>query len=135
MSELAPDQKAFPNQPNRGVFGGLIAAILSGIAGAGATLAVSCCAGPALFIALGLGVGSASLFEKLAPYRWLFSIASVGMLTFAFWGLYLRKQPACEESCSQGPSRASRIVFWVAAVVVAASIIIPPALDAFMMKR
>lgn len=135
MNKLTTNQKGAVNQPDRGIFAEVTAAFLSGIAGAGATLAVSCCAGPALFVALGLGVGGASFFEKLAPYRWIFSIASVSMLAFAFWGLYLRKQPACEGSCSQGPSRASRIVFWITAVVVAASIVIPPALDALMMKR
>ena len=119
---------------NRGIVTGLVGAFLSGIASGGSALAVSCCAGPALFLALGLGAGSATFFEKLAPYRMLFSIVSVVMLMFSFWSLYLRKQPACDSSCSTS-SKTAKIIFWIAVVIVASALIIPPVLDALMMKR
>lgn len=120
---------------NRGIVTALVGAFLSGIASGGSALAVSCCAGPALFLALGLGAGSATFFEKLARYRITFSIVSVAMLMFSFWSLYLRKQPVCDSSCSTGPSKVTKIIFWIAVVIIASALIVPPTLDALMMKR
>ncbi|HSE42998.1 MAG TPA: mercuric transporter MerT family protein [Acidobacteriota bacterium] len=120
---------------NSGFLTGLVGALLSGIATGGSSLAVSCCAGPALFLALGLGAGSATFFEKFAPYRLMFSIVSVAMLIFLFWSLYLRKQPACDSNCPTGPPKAAKIIFWIAVVLVVSALVVPRSLDALMLKR
>lgn len=130
---LTPNNPAAPG--TRSAIAGLVGALLSGVASGGSALAVSCCAGPAIFIAVGLGASGATFFEKLAPYRMIFSFASVGMLMFSFWALYLRKQPLCEGSCETGPSSASRIIFWISVILVASALIVPPALDAFMLNK
>jgi len=133
MNEEMPQNRT-QSAKYRTVAGGIGGAILSAIASGGAALAISCCAGPAFFIALGLGAGGAAVFEKLAPYRLIFSVLSVAMLGFSFWNLYLRKTQ-CDSSCSPKASRTSKLIFWVAGAVVSASLILPSILDSIMMKR
>ena len=131
--ELSENTRPAPSSTT--LVGGLFGAMISAIASGGAALVVSCCAGPALFIALGIGASSAALFEHLAPYRFVFSILSVGMLGFTFWTLYLRKKPACNADCSPKSLKASRLIFWLTVALVGALLIVSPALDSVMLGK
>ena len=93
---------------------------------AAAIAASLCCVGPVLFALLGLGAfGAASLFEAARPYL---LAAAVLLLTFGFYWVYFRKQPACApgESCATKPvNRVGRVGLWIALVVVIAFALAP----------
>lgn len=91
-----------------------------------AALAASlCCIGPLAAVALGLGAfGAAAAFESLRPY--LLGLTAL-LLAGAFYLTYRRREVTCEDgSCQiQGPSRASKIMLWIATIVVAAFAALP----------
>jgi mercuric ion transport protein len=84
-----------------------------------------CCIGPLLFVVLGLGTfGAATAFESARPYL---LGAAVLLLAFGFYRAYFRRV-ACApgEACATKPvSHASRIVLWVASVMVLAFALSP----------
>lgn len=62
-----------------------------------AFLAALCCAGPVLFVTLGVGAGLASRFEPLRP---VFTGLSVGLLALGFYTVYGRRSAEdAEGSC------------------------------------
>jgi len=56
-----------------------------------ALLALTCCVGPLVLVAIGLGSGAAFL----GRYHWLFLIGGIAVLTWA-WAKYLREKTVCD---------------------------------------
>lgn len=88
-----------------------------------------CCAGPLLFVTLGVGAGLASTFEPLRP---LFGAAMLAFFAFGFHRVYARRRaearalaPAARDHASargatcELPRRRDRdvLVLWTAAVL------------------
>src|SRR5882724_8354833 len=79
-----------------------------------ALLATTCCVGPLLLIAVGLGSGAAFV----GRYHWFFLIAGIAMLTLA-WAKYLREKTVCdcEHKTMQG-RRSGMFTLLIATVIV-----------------
>ena len=73
---------------------------------ASALAVASGCIGPVLFLLFGTTIGALSSLGVLAPYRVYFIVAGVGLWSYGFYGLYLRRlglEPdgACGEACER----------------------------------
>jgi copper chaperone CopZ len=79
-----------------------------------ALLATTCCIGPLLLVAIGLGSGAAFV----GRYHWLFLIAGIAVLTWA-WAKYLREKTMCdcEHKTMQG-RRSGIFTLLIATVIV-----------------
>jgi len=66
-----------------------------------AILASTCCIGPLLLVAIGLGSGAAFV----SRYHWFFLIGGIAVLTWA-WAKYLCEKTVCE--CEHRPMEARR---------------------------
>jgi mercuric ion transport protein len=79
-----------------------------------ALLATTCCIGPLLLVAIGLGSGAAFV----GRYHWLFLIAGIAVLTWA-WAKYLREKTICdcEHKTMQG-RRSGIFTLLIATVIV-----------------
>jgi copper chaperone CopZ len=66
-----------------------------------AILASTCCVGPLLLIAIGLGSGAAFV----GRYHWFFLIGGIAVLTWA-WAKYLREKTVCD--CEHKPMQGRR---------------------------
>ncbi|MCI0490980.1 MAG: cation transporter [Blastocatellia bacterium] len=94
-------------------------AVLGG-AIASAVAASLCCIGPLLAVVLGLGAfGAGAIFEALRPY--LIGVTAL-LLAGAFYLTYRKREVRCEDGkCkADGPSRTSKIILWLATIVVIA---------------
>ncbi|MFQ5344913.1 MAG: mercuric transporter MerT family protein [Mariprofundus sp.] len=69
----------------------LIGAVLAGF------LASACCIGPLIVVLLGLG--SASAFIALEPYRPLFAVLTLALLAWAGWKYWQGKQQCIVNGC------------------------------------
>jgi copper chaperone CopZ len=99
-----------------------IGAMLAGL------LTSACCWLPALLAAV--GVGSAGLGAKFAPYRPFFAIGALALIGIAFAVTY-RRQP--KETCCLTPThKAQRFGLWVALVIVLASLSFPTVMERFV---
>ena len=100
---------------------GLWGSILAGIA------ASACCAGPLLFLSLGLGGSWLSTFSKLEPLRPVFIAIALGFLALSYRRLYIvPRQCETGEVCALDPGlKVQRRVFWITIVVVLAVISFP----------
>lgn len=78
-----------------------------------ALLAATCCIGPLLLIAIGLGSGAAFL----GRYHWFFLIGGIAVLTWA-WAKYLREKTVCDCEHTQMPGRRGAIFTLLVATVV-----------------
>jgi copper chaperone CopZ len=79
-----------------------------------AILASTCCVGPLLLIAIGLGSGAA----LVGRYHWFFLIGGLVVLTWA-WAKYLREKTACD--CEHKPMQGRRsgmLTLLIATVIV-----------------
>ncbi len=107
----------------------LFASIGSVMSGLAASL---CCIGPLVFVVLGLG--GAAFFTKIEQYRLIFVAVSIGFLSLGFFFAY-RGGEKCspDTSCAISPKRRklSRIILWIAAVLVFAFIISPNIIGLF----
>lgn len=89
---------------------------------AAAFLASLCCAGPILFVTLGVGAGLASRFEPLRP---IFTALTLVLLAVGFYTVYGRKPAAAAAPSSTGDHctlpthhrRLDRAVFWGATII------------------
>ena len=79
-----------------------------------ALLATTCCIGPLVLVAIGLGSGAAFV----GRYHWLFLIAGIAVLTWA-WAKYLREKTMCEcaHKTMQG-RRSGMFTLLIATVIV-----------------
>ncbi|MDQ3137284.1 MAG: mercuric transporter MerT family protein [Gemmatimonadota bacterium] len=77
------------SRPEQGRVAGGRTSLWAGLGGVVAALLASlCCAGPLLFVALGVGAGLATTFEPLRP---VFAVVMIGMFAVAFYTLYGRR--------------------------------------------
>jgi len=90
-------------------------------------LASACCWLPALLATV--GVGSAGLGAKFAPYRPFFAIGALALIGTAFAVTY-RRQPK-ETCCLTTTHKAQRFGLWVALVIVLASLVFPTVMERF----
>lgn len=98
----------------------------STLAGVVAALGIcaSCCLLPLTLIALGAGSVWTSTLNAVAPYKWFFIVAAVGLLTYAFHAVYWRKPTCGRGTCATcRPSRTVRVSLWVASVLAVTSIV------------
>jgi mercuric ion transport protein len=114
---------------------GLGGAVASALLTSAALLAVSCCAGPIVFLALGFGFASLSNFEFLAAYRWILLSITILLLAAAFVQVYRRHDKEnCESSCSNGNTRNKKILLWIVAVIVTALLSFPFVFEKFLLQ-
>ena len=109
------DQMTVPEKRGLLATGGLI----------GAILASSCCIAPLAFVTLGISGAWIGNLTALAPYQWLFVIATVGFLGAGFWTVYFKPKAACEEGsyCATPTSdRVVKTVLWIGSVLVVAAV-------------
>lgn len=98
--------------------------VLASLGAVGAAFASAlCCAGPLIYVTLGVGAGLASTFEPLRPW---FLAAAVVSLAAGFYAVHLRPVEACvrdgtceTEAEARRKRRGQRAVFWASAVLVA----------------
>ena len=69
-----------------------------------AILASTCCIGPQLLVAVGLGSGAAFV----GRYHWFFLIGSIAVVTWA-WAKYLREKTICDCERKPMPGRGSAL--------------------------
>ena len=101
--------------PRRGVLAGVGAVIT-------AFLASLCCLGPLVFVALGVGAGLATTFERLRP---VFVALTIGFLGLGYYTVYRRRKGAsgagvyaAGTSCAVPRSRKrDAILLWAATAV------------------
>ena len=95
------------------------------VAGALAAVAASiCCGAPLVLLALGVGGAWTGFSTALDPYRPVSAGATLLMLSFGFYRLYLAPQ-ACEPGCpsSSNKLKRQRLAFWVAATLAVSLIV------------
>lgn len=89
----------------------------SALAAIGASL---CCVAPLVLVSLGLGGAWLSTLTQLEPYRPIFVVLTLGLLSFAWVKLY--RQPAvCApgRACADGAvQRRQRFIFWSVAALL-----------------
>jgi mercuric ion transport protein len=102
-----------------GLLGGVLAAI-------GASV---CCLGPLVLVGIGVGGAWVSNVTALAPYRWIFILAALGFMGFAWNKIY--RAPAAAQ-CEPGTlcavpqtNRLYRAMFWVASALVLLALAFP----------
>ena len=79
-----------------------------------AILGSTCCIGPLLLVAIGLGSGAAFL----GHYHWLFLIGGIAVLTWA-WAKYLREKTVCDcEHKTMRERRSGMFTLLIATVIV-----------------
>lgn len=102
-----------------GLIGGALAAI-------GASV---CCVGPLVLVILGVSGAWISNFALLMPYRWLFVLAALGFMGYAWHRIY--RAPvlaACEPGsvCAlPQTNRFYRVLFWIVSVLVLLAVASP----------
>ncbi len=97
--------------------------VLSG-AFAAALLSASCCLVPTLFVLFGVSFAGVVNVAVLEPYRWILTLSALGMLSFGFYRMVIRKQIECD--CE--PSTASKVLkglFWVLFLLTVAVLFYP----------
>ena len=115
--------KADPAPPQRGARAGLVGIVAAGVAGS------LCCLGPLVLVSVGISGAWISNLTLLEPYRWIFILATLGFMAYAWKKIY-RAPPAAE--CEPGTlcalpqtHRRYRALFWTASVLVVIMLIAP----------
>ena len=79
-----------------------------------AILASTCCIGPLLLLAIGVGSGAV----LIGRYHWLFLIAGIAVLTWA-WTKYLREKTICDcEHKSMGGRRSAMLTLLITTLLL-----------------
>jgi mercuric ion transport protein len=115
---------------------GIFGALLSSSLASGILLAILCCAGPIVFLGIGLGWAGLAKFQALAPYRWIFFSLTGIFLAIAFYKLYVSK-PSCDASdnCLVPKSlRYQRIALWISVFIVIASLLFPILYEQYLVR-
>lgn len=114
--DSAIDLKAPAETGDTGAKVGLIGGVLAAI---GASV---CCLGPLVLVSIGVGGAWVSNLTLLTPYRWVFILAALGFMGFAWHKIY--RAPAAAQ-CESGTLcaipqtyRVYRVMFWVVSVLV-----------------
>ncbi len=102
-----------------GLIGGALAAI-------GASV---CCLGPLVLVSIGVGGAWISNLKLFAPYFWVFILAALGFMGFAWHKIY--RAPAAAQ-CEPGTlcavpqtNRVYRVMFWVVSALVLLALAFP----------
>lgn len=108
-----------------GLIGGALTAI-------GASV---CCLGPLVLVSIGVSGAWISNFAALTPYRWVFILAALGFMGFAWHKIY--RAPAAAQ-CEPGTlcalpqtNRVYRVMFWMVSALVLAALVFPYFLPLF----
>lgn len=97
---------------------------MTAIGASAAAFVGSCCALPLLLLGLTGTVGFASV---LVPYQNYFTILTIVLLGTAFYLVYGRKLPVCEDAklCSPASQKWTKILLWTSTVLAAIFLIGP----------
>ena len=95
--------------------------------------ASACCAGPLLLVTLGFGGAWAARLRALEPLQPLFAAATLFLVGWAFYRLYIApRRCAPGEACAlPAVLRRQRIVFWFTVILIAALLLFPLAAPLF----
>ena len=97
-------------------------------------ICAACCLLPFILVGVGVaGVWVATL-DALAPYKWYFVLAAVGLLGYGFYVAYRKPKPGCAagSSCPNcGAGTAVKVGLW-GGVILAASGIAFESLERFL---
>lgn len=96
--------------------------ILAGFVGA--LLSASCCLVPTLFLLFGVSFAGVINVAALEPYRPLFTLVAVALLSLGFYQMVIKKQIECD--CE--PTRTAKVLqllFWVLFVLTLAALLFP----------
>ncbi len=111
--------------------------LLAGGGMLGAVAMTSCCIMPLALFSLGATGAWIGNLAALYPYRLAFFIPAVGLLAAGFYKSY--RKPAAGEcgaevACAMPPmfDRVSKVVLWVASVLVLAALAFPTVAPAFL---
>jgi mercuric ion transport protein len=114
---------------------GLAGALLSAVATSSFFLALSCCAGPVVFLAIGLGFGSISTFESFASYTWLTLSLTILFLLIASLQVYKQDRMAnCDSECQSLSTKRNRILLVLVVIMVLALLIFPSAFEKYLLQ-
>src|SRR5687767_9793996 len=114
---------------------GLAGAVLSAVATSSLFLALSCCAGPIVFLALGLGVASISTFESFSSYKWLMLSLTILFLLIASLQAYKQERAVKGESSCAAPRKMRPLALLIAvAFIVIALLIFPFAYERYLLQ-
>jgi len=115
--------KVDPARTRRGAKVGLAGIVASGIAGS------LCCLGSLVLVGAGISGAWISNLTLLEPYKWIFILATLGFMAYA-WNKIYRAPLAAD--CEPGTlcalpqtNRRYRALFWIASVLVALMLIAP----------
>jgi len=115
--------KADSGPPQPGARVGLVGIVAAGIAGS------LCCLGPLVLVSVGISGAWISNLTLLEPYKWIFILATLGFMVYA-WNKIYRAPLAAD--CEPGTlcalpqtNRRYRALFWIASVLVALMLIAP----------
>jgi mercuric ion transport protein len=115
--------KADSGPPKTGARVGLVGIVAGGIAGS------LCCLGPLVLVSVGISGAWISNLTLLEPYKWIFILATLGFIAYA-WSKIYRAPPAAE--CEPGTlcalpqaNRRYRALFWIASVLVVLMLVAP----------
>jgi len=89
-------------------------------------LASACCVGPLIVVMLGLG--SASLFIKMAPYRPIFAVITLALLAWAGW----KRRQGKKQCLASGCAPKKPVMLWMLGVFAVVLLILPELLPYFM---
>lgn len=95
--------------------------------GLAAILALTCCLGPLILVALGVSGAWIGNLTVLEPYRPLFLGVALVALFFAWWRIF-RPASACKpgEVCAIPRVRAAyKLIFWIVAALILAALGFP----------
>ena len=90
----------------------------------GALGASSCCILPLVLFSLGISGAWIGNLTALAPYKPYFAAATLGLLGYGYYIVYLKPNRACADgSCARPlPNRLVKLSLWIATVLVLAAL-------------
>lgn len=90
----------------------------------GALAASSCCILPLVLFSLGISGAWISNFTALAPYKPYFAAATLALLGYGYYLVYVKPKQACADgSCERPlPNRLVKSSLWIATVLVVAAL-------------
>ncbi|MEQ1613004.1 MAG: mercuric transporter MerT family protein [Hyphomicrobiaceae bacterium] len=90
----------------------------------GALAASSCCILPLVLFSLGISGAWISNFTALAPYKPYFAAATLALLSYGYYLVYVKPKQACADgSCERPlPNRLVKSSLWIATVLVVAAL-------------
>ena len=114
---------------------GVIGSVLSAVATSGVFLALTCCAGPIVFLSLGLSLASISTFELFASYKWFLLVLTTLFLLLATFQVYKQvRSSACDSTCTSENKKRNRVVLLAVTLIVLSLLIFPFAYEKYLMQ-